>query len=101
MAPYPLVGWSVGSSSSRSVCQSVGGSSFSFRQLLIPPMLLPNPHGSIHQQYVTPTCRSTVVTMTTSSRHLPLALAKVDGHPFIPVLIHSALSLPPSPCSTS
>ena len=101
MAPYPLVGWLVGSSIGRSVCRSVGGSSFSFRQLLIPPMLLPNPHGFIHQWYVAPTCRSTIVTMTTSSRHLPWALAKVEGHPFIPVLVHRALSLSPSPCSTS
>ena len=70
MAPYPLVGWSVGSSISRSVCRSVSGPSFSFRQLLIPPMLLPNPRSFIHQPFVTPTCRSTIVTTTTSSRHL-------------------------------
>jgi len=99
MASYPLVGRSVGRSVGsligRLVSRLVGESSFSFCQLLIPSMLSPNPHSFIRRRYAIPTCPSAIVTTTTSSRHLPLALAKVDRCPFVPVLIHCTLSQPP------
>jgi len=79
MASCPLVGRLVGWFVDRLVGQSVGREpSFFPCQLLIPPMLLPNPHSFICRRYVIPTCPSAIVTTTTSSHHLPLASAKVD-----------------------